>query len=69
MYGSIVEVFWSAYEYIVRHVKNRQKKILMRNGSLMKVESIADAPLGAFGNIFDLHYAIISLENQFWSSF
>ena len=35
-------------------------KILMTNGSLMKVKSIA------FCNAFDLHYtAIISLEKQF----
>ena len=47
----------------------------MTNGSLMKVKSIAEcplsskvlqnAPLGAFCNTFDLHLAIISLENQF----
>ena len=37
----------------------------MTNGSLMKVESIADAPLGAFCNTFDLHLAMIGLENQF----
>ena len=35
----------------------------MTNGSLMKVESIAD--LGAFGNTSDLHLAIYGLENQF----
>ena len=32
----------------------------MTNGSLMKVERIAE-----FCNIFDLHLAIIGLENQF----
>ena len=37
----------------------------MTNGSLMKVESIAEGSLGAFCNTFDLHYAIIGLENQF----
>ena len=32
------------------------KKILMTNGCLMKVESIAEcSPLGAFCNTFDLH--------------
>ena len=30
-------------------------KILMTNGSLMKVESIAECSLGAFCNTFDLH--------------
>ena len=39
----------------------------MTNGSFMKVESIAEcsAPLGAFCYNFDLHEAIIGLENQF----
>ena len=44
----------------------------MTNGSLMKVESNAEcskgmqnAPLGAFCNTFDMHLAIIGLENQF----
>ena len=40
----------SCYEDI-----NRQNKILMTNGSLMKVESIAECSLGAFCNTFDLH--------------
>ena len=31
----------------------------------MKVESIAECSLGAFCNTFDLHLAIIDLENQF----
>ena len=38
-----------------RPLKNRQKKILTTNGSLMKVESIAECSLGAFCNTFDLH--------------
>ena len=38
-----------------RHSKIDKTKILMTDGSLMKVESIADAPLGAFCNTFDLH--------------
>ena len=41
----------------------------MTNGSLMKVESIAEcspwSKRGAFCNTFDFHLAIISLENQF----
>ena len=36
----------------------------MTNGSLMKVKSIAECSLGAFCNTFDLHLAIIGLENQ-----
>ena len=40
------------------HSKNDKAKILMTNGSLMKVGSIAEC------NTFDLHYAMIGLENQ-----
>ena len=47
-----------------RHSKIDKTKILMTNGSLMKVESIAECSLGAFCNAFDLHSAIIGLENQ-----
>ena len=36
-------------------------KILMTNGILMKVESIAECSLGAFCNTFDLHLTIIGL--------
>ena len=35
-------------------------KVLMVNGSLMKVESIAE-----FCNAFDLHLAIIGIENHY----
>ena len=42
----------------MRQLKNRQNKDLMPNGSLMKVESIAECSLGAFCNTFDLHLAI-----------
>ena len=47
------------------HSKIDKTKILMTNGSLMKVEVLQSAPLGAFCNTFDLHSAIIGLENQF----
>ena len=47
------------------HSKIDKTKILMTNGSLTKVKSIAESPLGAFCNNFDLHLAIIGLENQF----
>ena len=39
-------------------------KILKTNYSLMKGESIAKCFLGAFCNTFNLHLAIIGLENQ-----
>ena len=50
------------------HSKIDKIKILTTNGSLMKVESIAECSLGAFCNTFDLHLAMIGLKNQFWSS-
>ena len=28
---------------------------------------LQNAPLGAFCNTFDLHYAIIGVKNKFWS--
>ena len=37
----------------------------MENGSLLKVESIAEC-LKAFCNTFDLHLAIMGIENQFF---
>ena len=37
------------------HSKINKTKVLMTNGSLMKVESIAECSLGAFYNTFDLH--------------
>ena len=46
------------------HSKIAKTKILKTNGSLMKVESIAECSR-AFCNTFDLHQAIIGLENLF----
>ena len=37
------------------HSKIGKTKVLKTNGSLMKVESIAECSLGAFCNTFDLH--------------
>ena len=37
------------------HSKIDKIKVLKTNGSLMKVESIAECSLGAFCNSFDLH--------------
>ena len=51
------------------HSKIDETKVLKTDGSLMKVESIAECPLGAFCNTFDLHYAIIGLENQYIAFF
>ena len=48
-----------------RPLKNRKTKVLTENGSLMKVQSIAECSIGALCNMFDLHLAIISIENQF----
>ena len=46
------------------HPKIDRRKVLKKNGSLMKVESIAECSKRAFCNTFDLHLAIIGLENQ-----
>ena len=46
------------------HSKIDKTKVLKTNGSLMKVESIAECSLGAFCKTFDLHKAIIGLENH-----
>ena len=51
----------SGYMYITvkpvlsGHSKIDKTKVLKTNGSLMKVESIAECSLGAFCNTFDLH--------------
>ena len=37
----------------------------MTNCGLMKVNSIAEYSLGAFCNTFDMHKAIVGIENQF----
>ena len=47
-------------------LKNRQKKILTSNSSLMKVKSIAECSLGAFCNTFDLHQAKIGIKSHFF---
>ena len=39
--------------------------VLMENGSLMKVEVLQNAPIGAFYNTFDLHKATIVIETHF----
>ena len=58
------------YTYAVKpvlsgHSKIDKTKILMTNGGLMKVESIAECSIGAFCYTFDLHYAIIGLKTIF----
>ena len=40
-------------------------KVSKTNGSLMKVESIAECSKRAFCNTFDLHYAVIGRKSQF----
>ena len=49
------------------HSKKDKTKVLKTNGSLMKVENIAECSLGAFCNTFDLHQVIISLKINFLS--
>ena len=45
--------------------KIEKKTFLITNGSLMKVESIAEAPLGVFCNTFDLQ----SSDNRSWKHY
>ena len=47
------------------HSKIDKTKVIKTDGSLMEVESIAECSLGAFCITFDLHLAIIGLENQY----
>ena len=53
------------YAALSGHSKIDKTKVLKTNGSLMKVESIAECSKRAFCNSFDLHQGIISLEKQF----
>ena len=57
------------YAALSGHSKIDKTKVLKTNGSLMKVESIAECSKRAFCNTFDLHLAIIGLENQFLDFF
>ena len=57
------------FKTAVKHVLNvhsqiDKTKILMTNGSLMKVKVLQIAPLGAFCNTYDMHKTIIGLEKQ-----
>ena len=51
------------------HSKIDKTKILKTGGSLFQDKSIAECSTGAFCNTFDLHLAIISLENIFLGLF
>ena len=55
----MVDAEYNIVHYIKTCVKQPLKKdktkILMTSGSLMKVESMQNAPIGAFCNTFDLH--------------
>ena len=47
---------WHTVSPVLRgHSIIDKTKVLKTNGSLMKVESIAECSLGAFCNTFDLH--------------
>ena len=56
-----VWVIYAVKPFLSAYSKIDKTKILMTNGSLMKFESILDCSR----NTFDLHEAIIGLENQF----
>ena len=46
---------FSPFDSVKQPLKIDITKIFMTNGSLMKVESIAECSLGVFCNTFDLH--------------
>ena len=56
---SVIKVYLKYFRYsktcVKPPLKNKQKKILMTNGSLMKVKVLQNASHGAFCNTFDLH--------------
>ena len=59
--------FWAVLqEYSKTCLKQPLKidkiKVLIENGSLMKVKVLQNAPLGAFSNTFDQHLAITGIE-------
>ena len=55
----VTHVTYTVKPVLNGHSKEDQNEVLMTNGSLMKVESIAECSLGApkraFCNTFDLH--------------
>ena len=58
--GSLSLLYCLTFENTVKpvlsgHSKIDKTKVFKTNGSLMKVESIAECSLGAFCNTFDLH--------------
>ena len=62
---SIFHVFVGLYSTETQICKNRQKKVLMTTGSLMKSKVLQNDSFGAFCISFDLHLEIIGLENYF----
>ena len=48
------------------YLKIAKTKALKTRGSLVEVKSITECSIGANCNTFDLHYAIIGLENIFF---
>ena len=57
------------YAALSSHSKIDKTKVLKTNGSLMQVESIAECSLEALCNAFDLHQAILGLENHLFYFF
>ena len=47
------------------HLKIDKTKVFMKNGCLMKVKSIAECSPWSILQYFELHQAIIGIENQF----
>ena len=60
IFRKTIEGYQNSFHYTVKPVlscysKMDKTKALKTNGSLMKVESIAECSLGSFCNTFDLH--------------
>ena len=57
-FGNSIQLKWvqsTVKPVLSGHSKIDKTEVLKANGSLMKVESIAECSLGAFCNTFDLH--------------
>ena len=50
-----LSLFYIVKPVLSGHSEIDKAKVFKTNGSLMKVESIAECSLGAFCNTFDLH--------------
>ena len=62
---SVIAALVCSYLSTVKQVYKRQLKTTKRNGKWQ----LNEGKNGAFSNTFDLHFAIIGIENKFLCSF